>query len=150
MNNKNQLGFTLVEILLYLSISTILLAVSASSLKNILDYQQVIIEKGNLYENSARFFSNFSLDARNSSGFEIQDGGNKVRIIGDTDIYYFRDGDRIKKQVGTQDSYFITDSESVITSLNFSVAAGVVRVDVDFNNGEYTPTGHYWSRNYEQ
>ena len=59
----------------------------------------------------------------------------------------FKEGDRIKKQVGTQEAYFITDNESVVTSLNFSVAAGVVRVEINFNDGEYTPVGHYWARN---
>ncbi|MFH1895922.1 MAG: prepilin-type N-terminal cleavage/methylation domain-containing protein [bacterium] len=144
---KNNRGFTLVEVLIYVALSAILVAVSAVSLKSILDYQEVIVKKGYLYENSGRFFANFALDTRNATGFQILDSGHRVHILGTPTIDYFREGERLKKQVGADEAYFITDAHTVVTGITFSVAAGVVKVDVNFNSGEYTPTGYYWARN---
>ncbi len=146
---KSDNGFTLIEILIYTGLVIIISVATTQLLKAVLDYMDNIALNQKTYATAvSRGFSDISREIRPLEDFTILDSGNRVRFPTLPEpTYYFTQDNCLKKQIGSGESFCITNPTALLQSAIFSDEREVLKVVFNFNNGEYSLEAFFMPRN---
>ena len=144
-------GFTLIELTIYIALSSFVILSSGQMLKSILDYQEDLQQRNVWVENSSRALKDIGFVVREGTGFEILNGGAGLKVIlSEGEVVYSLASGRLQKQVGAETPYFVTGSDSTLSTLGFEdVGGGVVKAAIAFESGVYSEEGFFFPRNQE-
>lgn len=123
-------GFTLIEMIVSLSLFISVMTVAASSMLSIIDANRKSQATNTAVDNLNFVIDDMSRSLRTGKAWVVQDSGKRISFIpqgktaANTTAYFLDSSKQIKMQVGSGPEQALTDPNLIVDSLTFFVDSG--------------------------
>lgn len=124
-------GFTLIEMIVSLSLFISVMTVAASSMLSIIDANRKSQATNTAVDNLNFVIEDMSRSLRTGKAWVVQDGGKRISFIpqgktsAETVAYFLDSSKQVKMQVGSGPEQILTDPNLIVDTLIFYIDSGV-------------------------